>query len=190
MKEKTTEQKILLSAEEEFMAKGFAGARTVEIAQKAGVTHAMLHYYFRSKEMLFDRIITDKFNQIIDSVVSNFSDYSLPVEERLAKGICAHFDFLVANPGLPRFLLSEIDRLDSVLVRNILPRLQPVIADIQKEIKMDARQLFMDIISQNIFPFLFLPLSQKAGFAQDGIDEYLERCKQENITMILKRLGL
>ena len=41
------EQAILEAAEREFIAKGFAGARTTSIAEAAGVTHAMLHYYFR-----------------------------------------------------------------------------------------------------------------------------------------------
>ena len=51
------EQAILEAAEREFIAKGFAGARTTSIAEAAGVTHAMLHYYFRTKEQLFERIL-------------------------------------------------------------------------------------------------------------------------------------
>ena len=56
----TTERKILMAAEREFFEKGFAGARTTSIAESAGVTHAMLHYYFRTKSKLFERIISDK----------------------------------------------------------------------------------------------------------------------------------
>lgn len=52
-----TEQLILEAAEQEFFAKGFGGARTAVIAENAGVTHAMLHYYFRKKEYLFERIV-------------------------------------------------------------------------------------------------------------------------------------
>lgn len=55
-----TEYLILQAAEREFMSKGFAGARTTSIAEAAGVTHAMFHYYFRTKEKLFDRIIAEK----------------------------------------------------------------------------------------------------------------------------------
>ena len=54
------EQEILEAAEREFIAKGFAGARTTSIAEAAGVTHAMLHYYFRTKEQLFERILDEK----------------------------------------------------------------------------------------------------------------------------------
>ena len=52
-----TESRILQAAEEEFLLKGLEGARTTAIAERAGVTHAMLHYYFRTKNMLFERII-------------------------------------------------------------------------------------------------------------------------------------
>lgn len=55
-----TESRILQAAEEEFLLKGLEGARTTAIAERAGVTHAMLHYYFRTKNMLFERIIEEK----------------------------------------------------------------------------------------------------------------------------------
>ena len=51
------EQQILEAAEREFLEKGYDGARTTSIAKAADVTHAMLHYYFRTKKHLFERII-------------------------------------------------------------------------------------------------------------------------------------
>lgn len=53
MKEESvnTEQAILKAAEKEFLKKGFSGSKTTEIAKAAGVTHAMLHYYFRTKKI-------------------------------------------------------------------------------------------------------------------------------------------
>ena len=53
-----TETRILEAAEKEFFEKGYAGARTTSIAEAAGVTHAMLHYYFRTKDNLFERIVS------------------------------------------------------------------------------------------------------------------------------------
>ena len=50
-------ENVLIAAEEVFMKKGLKGARTVEIAQKAGVTHAVLHYWFNTKEELFNVIL-------------------------------------------------------------------------------------------------------------------------------------
>ena len=64
------EQEILEAAEREFIAKGFAGARTTSIAEAAGVTHAMLHYYFRTKEQLFERILDEKMRLMGESVLA------------------------------------------------------------------------------------------------------------------------
>ena len=66
------EQAILEAAEREFIVKGFAGARTTSIAEAAGVTHAMLHYYFRTKEQLFERILDEKMRLMGESVLAAF----------------------------------------------------------------------------------------------------------------------
>ena len=53
----TTEQQILDAAKTVFQAKGMDGARMQEIADAAGINKAMLHYYYRSKEMLFKQFL-------------------------------------------------------------------------------------------------------------------------------------
>lgn len=72
MKTKDTESEILKAAEQEFMLKGFDGTKTTSIAHAAGVTHAMLHYYFRTKEQLFERILTEKVQLMSESVLAAF----------------------------------------------------------------------------------------------------------------------
>ena len=102
------EQAILEAAEREFIAKGFAGARTTSIAEAAGVTHAMLHYYFRTKEQLFERILDEKMRLMGESVLAAFGQPGLPLAERLRDGIERHFDFIMANPDMPRFIVNEV----------------------------------------------------------------------------------
>ncbi|MBO4842477.1 MAG: TetR/AcrR family transcriptional regulator, partial [Bacteroidales bacterium] len=63
---------VLIAAEEVFMKKGLKGARTVEIAQKAGVTHAVLHYWFNTKEELFNVILQRKMMEFRESVLVAF----------------------------------------------------------------------------------------------------------------------
>ena len=77
MRDNKTEKIILQAAEEEFLLKGFAGARTTEIAQKAGVNHAMLHYYFNTKEQLFEQVMAEKMALFRDSVTSVFEQSCL-----------------------------------------------------------------------------------------------------------------
>ena len=102
------EQQILAAAEHEFLTKGYDGARTTSIAHSAGVTHAMLHYYFRTKEQLFERIVDEKFATVSNAMFAILGDPSLPLIERLKGGIEAHFDFIALNPMLPRFIINEI----------------------------------------------------------------------------------
>ena len=77
------ENDILRAAEREFLAKGFSGARTVSIAQAAGVTHAMLHYYFRTKEQLFARIPDEKIPVMRQSVLASLDQPGLQTLQRL-----------------------------------------------------------------------------------------------------------
>lgn len=86
MSKQNKEQDILIAAEEEFLTKGYDGARTTSIAQKAGVTHAMLHYYFRTKEQLFNRVVEQKFGMVAMTVASVIADSSLPIVERIVHG--------------------------------------------------------------------------------------------------------
>jgi AcrR family transcriptional regulator len=74
-----TEQQILKYAELEFLEKGYDGARTTSIAKAAGVTHAMLHYYFRTKELLFERIIEKKMSEITPLITSLVGNENLPL---------------------------------------------------------------------------------------------------------------
>jgi TetR/AcrR family transcriptional regulator len=104
----SSEQLILEAAEQEFLTKGYDGARTISIAQKAGVTHAMLHYYYRTKRQLFECILAKTISTVKETMLAAMGDPDMPLVERLKDGIASHFDHMVANPLLPRFFLNEI----------------------------------------------------------------------------------
>lgn len=189
------EAAILQAATEEFLEKGLDGARTVSIAKRAGVTHAMLHYYFRTKEQLFNRIIEDKMRILAESIMVIFRDYDAPLKERLERGISAHFEFLKENPELPRFIVSDMNHINDDLIKTMMPKVLPIWTEamkIQQEIEadIDVYQLALHIVSQNVFPFLMLPVAEKLGMSEEDRDRLLEGIKQENIRFIMKRLGL
>jgi AcrR family transcriptional regulator len=64
----TTEQKILEAARQVFLKKGWNGARMQEIADEAGINKALLHYYYRSKDKLFEAVFNEIFTQFITKV--------------------------------------------------------------------------------------------------------------------------
>ena len=196
------EHEILVAAEQEFLTKGFDGARTTSIAQAAGVTHAMLHYYFRTKEQLFERIVDDKFAQMSHSMFAILGDPSLPVVERLRGGIAAHFDFVAENPQLPRFVINEIvsrpERYE-VLYKRVSAIIDNVYKGLQGEIdsaaergeieRIDVRMLFISIMSLNVFTFVAYPFMEPLmGELMADRDRFLAERKAENIETIMRRL--
>ena len=199
-----TESRILQAAEKEFFEKGFAGARTASIAEAAGVTHAMLHYYFRTKDKLFERIITEKMNMLEEIVLSAIGDGNLPLEDRIRQGIEHHFDFIAANHELPRFLANEVhahpERLETMKV-NMQNIAGEMLNNLQREIdecarqehckQVDARMLLIDIMSLNVFPFMAAPIiGEIIGSSYENYDEFLAIRKKENVETILRKLKI
>ncbi len=196
------EEAILEAAEREFIAKGFDGARTTSIAEAAGVTHAMLHYYFRTKENIFNRILDEKMRLMSRSVLMAFGEAGLPLIERLRKGIENHFDFVVENPGLPRFIVNEVmscPERHEAFKRRIGYLLGAVVEGLQHELdeaadrgeteRIDVRMLMLDIVSLNIFSFIAMPIIEPliGDLAADRETFYRLR-KAENVEVILRRI--
>ena len=103
-----TETRILDAAHAVFMRRGTAGARMTEIARDAGVNHALVHYYFRSKQRLaeavFRRAIGQFFPVMIETLVSE-----APVEDKVRLVAAAQIDMLLKNRYLPGYLIAELN---------------------------------------------------------------------------------
>ena len=200
--EQNTERKIIEAAQEEFMLKGFAGARTTAIAAKAGVTHAMFHYYFRTKEKIFEKIISQKLELLSSLIRDSIMSENYPLEDKLRHIIDRHIDFIADNPELPGFLVREIfsnpERLN--LVRSKIESFAPLlVANLQTELdrgynegkyrKIDARMLLIDIISLNVFAFMAAPLVNVvlSGFMDDK-ENFRELRKKENFDTIMRKI--
>ncbi|MBP8792594.1 MAG: helix-turn-helix transcriptional regulator, partial [Lutibacter sp.] len=63
-KDNTTESTILNAAKSIFQRKGMDGARMQEIADEAGINKALLHYYYRSKQLLFEAVFKSAFSML------------------------------------------------------------------------------------------------------------------------------
>lgn len=202
--QRDTEALILQAAEREFLEKGYSGAKTTSIAQAAGVTHAMLHYYFRTKDKLFEKIVADKMDKLKRVMFGVLGNPDLPLRERIKQGVEQHFDFIAENPHLPRFIFNELhehpERIDQVK-NSIASIAAKAITTLQNEIDrkaasgecrpVDARMLMLDIASLNLFPFIAAPLiSSSFGNLFEGRDEFLEMRKKENVRTVLGKLGL
>lgn len=198
----STEQLILKAAEKEFMTKGFAAARTTAIAREAGVTHAMFHYYFRTKDKLFKRILEEKMSLVAGALLKPLEDLTLPIDDVIRNIVTGHLDFLAANPNLARFLFVEINTDEEhaaehyLLIKGfgaqVMHRFQDKLnyaAAHGQCRKIDARMLMLDIASLNIFPFLAEPpIKVLFGNSAGDFAAFIERRKAENIDTILRKI--
>ena len=195
------EQQILEAAEREFLEKGYDGARTTSIAKATGVTHAMLHYYFRTKEQLFERIIDKKMSEIVPLMTHLFGNSGLPLVERIEEAVSVHFDFVVANPDLPRFLINEVlphkERCD--LFRSKIENVLYLVDNLQREVNEAAASgeveqfnvllLFQSVLSLNIFPSVMANMIENLlGDNGQSMKEVLAQRKAENIELIMRRI--
>lgn len=170
IKDNTTEQKILEAAEEIFHEKGYDGARMQEIADKATINKGLLHYYFKSKDLLFEAI----FNAALHRTVTNLNSIlvmEISLEEKIDLIIDAYMNMLARNSALPRFVINELNKdpdkfINKFLNENIKNVFSSFIESVQKEVDsgkikpIDPRQLFMNIISLIIFPYVGRPMIQ------------------------------
>ena len=196
-----TEQLILRVAELEFLSKGYNGARTTSIAKAAGVTHAMLHYYFRTKELLFERIIDKKMTEITPLITYLIGNESLPLVDRIREAVSVHFDFIMANPDLPKFLMNEVipchDR--SVMLISKVKDLFKIFEKLQHEVNeassrgeiehFNVPMLFQSILAINIFPSLMSEFIPQI-LTDDKLtqERYMALRKAENIEIIMRRI--
>lgn len=197
-----TEQAILKAAEKEFLSKGFAGARTTSIAEAAGVTHAMLHYYFRTKGKLFERVLAEKTTLLKAALINSLSGGSVSLEEMIRNIIEGHLDFLAANPELPHFLIEEIysdperarifathmERFAPVMLGNLQSKLDNAVAEGICR-KVDARMLMLDIVSLNVFSYIAAPIVRAVlgDLTADPVAFLIAR-KKENFDTIMRKL--
>ena len=195
------EQQILEAAEREFLKKGYDGARTTSIAKAAGVTHAMLHYYFRTKEQLFERFIDKKMSEVVPLLTHLFGNSDLPLAERIEKTISVHFDFVATNPDLPRFLINEIlpykERCD--LFYSKMANFLYLFNNLQREVNEAAARgeveqfnvllLFQSVLSLNIFPSLMINIIENLmSNNEQSMKEIFAQRKAENIKLIMRRI--
>jgi len=197
-----TEQIILDAAEAEFLEKGYGNAKTVAIAKRAGVSHSMLHYYFRTKEQLFQKIFKEKV-QTLSQMFSVIFEQNADFTKTLRLLMETQFNFVAQNPQLPTFVFREIisnkENRDWA-IKTLFPHIFPFISTIEKmlnnEISKGAvrpiaiHNLMMNIVSINISVFVALPVLKEA-FNLDNdemLENFLNERRESNVQFILNAL--
>ena len=167
-KDISTEEKIREAAQKIFTQKGFAATRTRDIAEEAGINLALLNYYFRSKEKLFEQIMTEKVQQLFSVLYPIVNDTSIKLEKKIELIVTNYIDMLMANPDLPLFVLSEVRNnpdhfREKMGVEKLMKNTDLIKQLKEKRPDIHPVQFMISILGMTVFTFLSKPIFQSAG---------------------------
>lgn len=171
-KELSTEEKIIAAARKLFTQKGFSATKTRDIAEEAGINLALLNYYFRSKQNLFQIIIEEKFNQLFGVINPILSNNEISLEEKIETLVTNYTNMLLGNDDLPLFVLSEI-KTNEFLIKRVRQNAEilsnPVIEKQLKErgFTTTGFNFIMNVMSLTLFPFMSKPLFVTSGLIKE-----------------------
>jgi TetR/AcrR family transcriptional regulator len=170
-----TEAQILVAAKKVFIHKGFDGARMQQIADEAGINKSLLHYYFRTKEKLFEAIFKELFGEFFPKIKGFiFSDMSF--ESKIRLFIDSYIDLLLQNPELPAFILNEVSKKPELFKQLILSNgINPLQIASLFEVEIQNGKigqvhpihLLINMLSMCIFPFVAKPMIETVFFDND-----------------------
>jgi AcrR family transcriptional regulator len=173
-REQNTEDKIVAAAKTVFIKKGMDGARMHEIADEAGINKALLHYYFRTKDKLFEKVFAIVFKdvfQVLENAVANEMDF----EQFIEGFITQYIKLLKSKPFIPNFVVHELNRKPERIVEQMQNsqfdkgRLFNLIEKAVEDGVIRPIQpvhLITNILSMCVFPFVAKPII--TGFILDG----------------------
>ena len=198
----STENRIIEAARQVFTKKGYAATRTDDIAKEAGINRALLHYYFRSKDKMFEIIFTDRLKEFFSGIVSILLSEKTVVEK--IRALVMHdITTLQEHPDMPLFVISEItnnkDRFIEFVNQAGIPKgklIEMLQNQIDREIEegklkptTSAQQLMMNTMSMAIYPFLARPIIQTMMMMDDRkFNSMIEKRKKEVADFIINSI--
>src|SRR5215217_8189549 len=137
-KDLTTEEKILEAAKKIFLTKGLDGARMQDIANEAGINKAMLHYYFRSKDKLFEQVFTEVAGHFLPKIIAIIASEQT-VFEKIECFCKEYIDQVITTPYVPIFILNEINKQPEAFLKKVLGERRPPVEALIKQLEKEAK---------------------------------------------------
>jgi AcrR family transcriptional regulator len=184
----STEEKIKNAARVIFHKKGYAATRTRDIADEAGINLALLNYYFRSKEKLFDIIMLESLQGFIQSMEDAFNNEKTSLTTKIETFVCNYVDLLIEQPDIPLFILSELRNNPEAVVSTISPKesllksyffkqFQQAVKE-GKIVSINPLHFLMNLIGMVVFPFVGSPILKNiGGLKQKEFNELMQQRK-------------
>ncbi|HWV31638.1 MAG TPA: TetR/AcrR family transcriptional regulator [Dyadobacter sp.] len=179
----STEEKIKEAASIVFTKKGYGNARTRDIAEEAGINLALLNYYFRSKEKLFQIVMAERIDKLFGVLGPVLNDESTTLEEKLEKITESYINMLLEHPDLPIFVLSEIRNNPEQLsnrfqARKHLTESVFIKQLVERRSDINPFHFLMNLLGMNLFPFVAKPVLQPILGNEEMYRQLMEQRKQ------------
>jgi len=192
-----TEQLIKETAKRVFFAEGKLHATTQEIADAAGINRASIHYYFRSRQKLFDTVFIEATTEM-KSKIQDIMEGGFSFRERTEKFIETFIEKSLKHPYLEMFIATEINTNPTIQLQLLKPsdekeRIEQLENDIKNEIAagrmkpITPHHFIISMMSLCSFPFLGRDIIKNAFSIND--DEY-KKLIAERKEVIIKLLFL
>jgi AcrR family transcriptional regulator len=183
------EQKIKEAARKIFQEKGFAATKTRDIAEAAGINLALLNYYFRSKQKLYNIIMTESIQFFFGNLVSILNDEKTTIRQKLDLFVEKEISIISQNPDIPLFVINEartnpeefakmlklkeklnkskfVEQFQHEMMMGKLPKINPI-------------HLALNLSSLIVFPFIANPLFQATiKYSKKDFTQILEERKR------------
>ncbi len=197
---RNTEQKIFDAATELFLEKGVDRTSVREIASKAGINLALMNYYFRSKENLFDAIFTQLVKKNSEELI-RILDSDLELEEKIRQYVYVYIDMLSENPLLVSFVMAILhrsrERITEMKVISSLYATEQFTKQLIDEAKKgnirrtDPTHFFVDMLSLIAFPFAIKMLvMDKNNITEEEFMVFIQERKKRVPGMLIDSLRL
>ncbi|RED22642.1 TetR family transcriptional regulator [Flavobacterium cutihirudinis] len=197
-KDASTEEKIKTAAKTVFYKKGFTATRTRDIAEEAGLNLALLNYYFRSKAKLFEIIMTETFVGFIDSIKVILNDEKTSLEQKVEIIAERYIDFIIKEPEIPVFILTEIRNnpeglLKRLPIREIINEsvfIKQFLTAVEKKEITESNPLhfLMNILGLVVFPFIAKPIIMGSRNLETEAFNDLMRERKKKIPIWIKAM--
>jgi AcrR family transcriptional regulator len=188
-----TEEKIKDAARKVFMRKGFSATRTRDIAEEAGINLALLNYYFRSKEKLFDEVMKEKIQTLLQTLIPVLNNPGTSLDEKIDLIVSNYIEVLLANNDLPIFVLNELRKERVNFIANLPIQKMVFQSSFMMQLKekrsdINPIHFLISLLGMTVFPFVAKPILTQTGLVSEKNFQSLMKERETLIPLWMKAL--
>ena len=194
----SAEERIKEAARTVFHKKGYAATRTRDIAEEAGINLALLNYYFRSKEKLFEMIMAETLSGFLQGILMILNDENTTLEKKVQEVASRYIDQVIEEPEIPTFILTEIRNnpaallkklpIEQILSKSVFFRQHQKAVEEGKIAEPNPLHFLMNLVGLIIFPFIAKPLLMGARNMQTPAFNQLMQDRKKLIPVWIKAM--